>query len=188
MPPKSSPDMQTVEAPAKLGPRHIQDRAFRNDAGQIVTNTAAWRERTHLESYYHREMLNGGNPKHNQETRLQAGQYYATLCDTWRPSGRDSTQALNISRSTGGGNGRDAAADAGRKIACIHSHMGERDRLICTKVMGDGYSPSEAVMVVCFDYKDTVSARFREALDSLAIALDTARKSGWLVFNMEVRP
>ena len=176
-----------IEAPAKVTSLHVQDRTFRNEAEQLVTGQTAWRKLTHLQSYFQNGRLAGGNPKYSENARYEAGLEYARLHDTWRPGGKDSTQALNISRSTGGDGGRTAAAFAGMRIACIHSHLGERDRQILMKVLADGYSPAEAVRTACGDYRDTVAARFREALDGLCEALETARRDGWKTINMEVR-
>jgi hypothetical protein len=54
-------------------------------------------------------------------------------------------------------------------------------------VCGENYFPSEAVRMVCNDYKDTVSARFREALDALIEAMEAVRREP-RKFNTEVRP
>ena len=58
----------------------------------------------------------------------------------------------------------------------LHSHMSERDRLIVSMVCGLGHWPSEAVRTVCSDYPDSVTARFREALDGLADAFAMVKR------------
>ncbi len=177
-----------IEGPAKVTQLHVQDRTFRNDGGQIVSNQTAFRVLSQIENYYDRGFLGGGNPTYSAEARYQAGLDYEQLYATWMPAGRDSTQALNVSRSTGGDGGSANKAFAGLKIACIHSHLGRRDREIIHLVCGMGYTPAEAVRNVCNDFKDTVSARFREALDGLCEALETCRRDGWRKIDMQVRP
>ena len=57
-----------------------------------------------------------------------------------------------------------------------HYDMSPRDRQIVRLVCGEGFFPSEAVRQVCADYKHTIPARLREALDGLVEAMEAARR------------
>lgn len=185
-PSQSGVDRTQIEAPAIITPLHRQDRAFRNDGGQLVTGQVAWSKLTHVEAYFDQGRLAGGNPAYGEGQRFAAAQHYAKLYLIAEPSGTDSTQALNISRSMSTGSANTARTAAGIKLAVIHSHLGQKDRQIIEMVCGRDYSPAEAVRTVCGDYRDTVAARFREALDALVEALEQARRNPKII-NMEVR-
>jgi len=169
-------EREQPETPAKVTHLHVQDRAFRNDAGQIVAGQQAWRRLSPLEACYAKGQLAGGSDRYTAQARFDAGQRYSEIFLTAQSSGRDSTQALNVSRSGGGLPLSQAQSDAIRVLVTIHSHMGAKDRLIVTRVCGEGHFPSAAVREVCGDYRDTVSARFREALDGLIEAMETGRR------------
>ena len=65
--------------------------------------------------------------------------------------------------------------EALRALAAIDARLGERDRRIVRMVCGEGFWPSEAIRAVCADYKHTIAARFREALDALVEAFEMGR-------------
>lgn len=179
-----SQDQQTEPVgPAVILPLHIQDRPVSKEVGAKL----AWRTACTLEACYDKGQLAGGAPKYSPEARFEAGLFYARLYDTCQPSGRDSTQSLNISRSSKPGAETDARADAWSKLIVIDSLLGQRDRMIVRMVCGENETPAVAVRLVCADYRHTVAARFRESLDSLIEAIEAGRKSGWKTVSMEVR-
>ena len=158
------PTGQQPEGPAVITPLHARDRIVSPVAGAAK----AWRKLSALEAAYARGQLAGGNARFTAAQRLEAGQRYAHVFAACEAQGRDSTQAMNVSRSYGGaplGMGQRAAMERLREI---ESAMGANDAAIVRKVCGEGHTPAEAVRLVCGDYRDTVTARFREALDCLA--------------------
>jgi hypothetical protein len=172
------------DGPAVITPFHRQDRPTSTAAGAKL----AWRSESTLEAAYDKGQLQGGSPRYSAETRYEAGRLYSTLYDQCQPSGRDSTQSMNISRTTRPGNEADTREDAWTKLIAIDSHLGQRDRMIVRMVCGDNETPAVAVRLVCADYRHTVAARLREAIDGLIEAIEAARKGGWKRFNMEVKP
>ena len=58
------------------------------------------------------------------------------------------------------------------KLRAIDAAIGGNDAAILRKVRGEGHTPAEAARLVCGDYRDTVTARLREALDALLSAWD----------------
>ena len=177
-------EREQPETPAKVTQLHVQDRTFRNDAGQIVAGQQAWRRLSPLEACYAKGQLAGGCDRYTAQARFDAGQRYSEIFLTAQSSGRDSTQALNVSRSGGGLPLSQAQSDAIRSLVAIDSCMGERDRRIVRLVCGEGHWPSEAIRTVCADYKHTIAARFREALDSLVEAHEMARRGAAVKFNL----
>lgn len=165
-----------IQGPAVISHLHTQDRPATDRDMKPITGTAAWRKLTPLQSVYAKNQLAGGANRFTAADRYGAGSNYATIWDASECPGRDSTQALNAVRGGSGGSPSDARSKAASELARLHSHMGERDRKIVMLVCGQGYWPSEAVREVCGDYKDTVSARFREALDALCAAFETMRR------------
>jgi hypothetical protein len=170
--PKPQPD---IDGPAIITPLHVQDRPATDKDGKAITGSTAWRKLTPLQSVYAKNQLAGGSNRYTAADRYAVGTEYARLFDASECPGRDSTQALNAIRG-GGGSPSDARSKAASELACVHSHMGERDRKIIMRVCGEGYWPSEAIREICGDYRDTIMARFREALDALADAMETARR------------
>lgn len=151
-----------VEAPAIITPDHVRDRVISPVAGAAK----AWRKLSPLEQAYARGQLAGGAVSAAQ--RFEAGQRYAAIFAACESKGRDSTQALNVSRSYGAaplGMGQRAAME---KLRAIESAMGTNDAAIVRGVCGEGFTPAEAVRAACGDgYRDATLARFREALDCL---------------------
>jgi hypothetical protein len=85
-------------------------------------------------------------------------------------------QAFLRGQLAGGAPRHDAQAMAIRRLIAVDSRMSERDRAIVRLVCGLGYFPSEAVRQVCEDYKHTIPARLREALDGLVEAIASASR------------
>lgn len=162
-------------APAVITNLHVQDRPATDNDGKALTGTKAWRKLTPLQAVYAKNQLAGGKERFTAADRYAAGQSYTDAYDAAERPGKDSTQALNAIRGGSGASPGMAQSKAASELACIHSHLGHRDRQLIMLVCGQGYWPSEAVRTVCGDYRDTVMARFREALDSLCEAIDAVR-------------
>lgn len=163
------------EAPARIDPNlYVQDRALSTGAGA----KKGWRKPSPLNAYYEKGQLGGGDARYTALARLEAGLRYAALFATSQASGRDSTDLSRISSSASGLPLAQAQIEALRALAAIEGYMGARDKTIVRMVCGGGYWPSEAVRSVCAGYKDRVTARFREALDVLIEAMETARRQG----------
>lgn len=164
--------------PAIITPMHRKDRHFIDDQTKKVSQQRAWRKLSPLEACYAKNQLVGGNPAYSPINRYEAGKAYTEMFDLSQKSGRDSTQALNMTAPGGFGAGTlsQASSTALTQRISIESHMGARDRQIIRMVCGEGYQPAEAVRHVCGDYQHTVAARFREALDALIEAMETARR------------
>lgn len=182
-PPSTKHEAPEVQSPSRILPHHKLDR----DISPVAGAPKAWRSESTLEAAYDQGKLQGGNSKYSAEARYEAGLHYMRIFLTSEASGKDSTQAMNISRSSRAGYENTAQSKAWTDRLAIESHLGQRDRIIVRLVCGENYWPSEAVRLVCQDYKDTVSARFREALDALVEAIETARRYP-KKFNMEVKP
>lgn len=172
---KDIPSLEII-GPAIITPLHVMDRPATNKDMKPITGTAAWRKLTPLQAVFAKNQLAGGSPRYNAEERYQAGSDYTKIFDASQKGSNDSTQLLNLVGVGYSSSSGSAQARASDSLATIHSHMGQRDRKIIEMVCGEGYWPSEAVRTVCGDYKDTVSARFREALDSLTDAMETTRR------------
>lgn len=186
--PRSKPKTTYVAAaPAVITTLHRKDRPATDNDGKPITGTAAWRKLTPLQAVYAKNQLAGGSNRFTAADRYSAGQSYADTFDAAERPGKDSTQALNAIRGGSGGSSTGAQTKAASDLICIHSSLGHRDRQLVMMVCGQGYWPSEAVRTVCGDYRDTVMARFREALDSLCEAMEATR-SRPRSFNMQVKP
>lgn len=158
------PTPQQPEGPAVITRAHVRDRIISPVAGAAK----AWRKLSPLEVTYAKGQLAGGSARFTAAQRFEAGQRYAAIFSACEAQGRDSTQLMNVSRSYGGaplGMGQRAAME---KLREIEGAMGANDAAIVRKVCGEGHTPAEAIRMVCGDYRDTVTARFREALDCLA--------------------
>jgi hypothetical protein len=162
-----------AEAPAVVTSLHVKDRLFLREipdgAGskRVLSNSKAWRRLSPLEAVYAKGQLAGGAPTHDAGARFAAGKRYGGIFAVAQSSGRDSSQMIAISRSGGGMTMGQSQREALRLLAAIETRLGERDRRIIRMVCGEGFWPSEAVRAVCGDYKHTIAARFREALDAL---------------------
>lgn len=157
-------DIEEVAGPAIITPLHVKDRPVGKGAGAKL----GWRKWTPLEAAFEQGKLSGGAVKYDARARLAAGLRFADIWDRSEPGGRDSTQAMNGSRGTGGGLPLShRQLEAKSELARIRDKMGKRDFIIIRMVCGEGYFPSEAVKLVSEEYKFSVWARFREAMDAL---------------------
>lgn len=173
--PRAAPKVE-VEGPAIITPLHVLDRPATDRDMKPITGTQAWRKLTPLQAAFAKGQLKGGCRRYSADERYSAGLAYTKIFDDAEMPGKDSTQALNAIKGNSGGSSNEALAKAHSQLACIHSHLGHNDRQIIMFVLGYGCTPSEAVKKVCADYRDTVSARFREALDGLCAAMIAARE------------
>jgi len=173
-----------VVGPAVVSELHVLGRPATDKDNKPVIGKTAWTKWTPLEAAYHNGKL-GEKDSSDARSRLNAGLTYASIWDTAQSGGRDSTQALNVSRSSGGGSTSQAQSDSIKALVAIDSHLGQRDRIIIRMVCGEGHFPSEAVAMVSPDYAKATTARFKEALDALADALETVRRNPRRA-NMEV--
>jgi hypothetical protein len=161
---------QRAEGPAVETPLHVWCRPATDDGGRPVTGRIACTKWTPLEAYFHNGRLTGGNPEYSAEARFSAGQNYSKLWDRAQPNGRDSTQALNVVRSSGSGGFTESQVAAMGELGKIEANLSARDKIIIRMVCGQAYFPTEAVTLVSPDYVKSAAARFREALDSLVEA------------------
>lgn len=161
------------DGPAVIIGEHAQDREISPVAG----SPKAWRRYSVLELAHKRGQLNGGAGKEREYLRLKAAEDYVKLFLTAQSSGKDSTDVGRVISVSQRMPITERQVIAMRDLARIERNMGSRDRLIIRKVCGENYRLSEAVMAACgAGYRDRVTARFREALDALIEAMETARR------------
>jgi hypothetical protein len=165
-------DAAEIAGPAMIGAGHVRDRALSPARGA----PKAWRRLSPLEAAFENGQLAGGNESFTAALRFEAGEAYARLFASAAASGRDST---DLDRVGGGDNAQfsEAQVRASHALGEIERRMNARDARIVRMVCGEGYFPSEAVRTVCNDYRHTIAARFREALDSLIEAMEEARRA-----------
>lgn len=174
----------SIEAPAIIRPHHVKDRAFVTEGGEkpssrgAIAGGKAWRAQSPLEMAYAKGQLAGGAPKHDAPARLEAGRRYEKLFVLALGAGRDSTDMDRIDTSFGSGSLSESQSAAIRQLIAVESRLSRNDRLIVRMVCGQGYWPSEAVRTVCADYRHTIPARLREALDGLVEAFAASRRQG----------
>lgn len=166
-----------VDGPAVLSPLHVMDRPATDKDGKPITGTAAYRKLTPFQATCKKGQLQGGSRHYTAADRQAAGDDYTKIFDAAETAVPGSMARLLTGAGGSGGSSSDAQAKAKSELACIHSHMGERDRKIIIMVCGHGHWPVEAVRDVCGDYRDTVSARFREAMDALCDAMEASRRA-----------
>lgn len=166
-----------IDGPAKLTDLHVLSRPATDKDMRPIIGTLAYSKLTPLEAAFAKKHLEGGSQKYPALVRLEAGRRYAATWLTAETSGRDSTDIDRISKSGGGQSLPGAQMAAIRDLVTIESHMGERDRQIIRMTCGNEVTPAQAIKDICGDYRDTVQARFREALDSLVEAIDKADRN-----------
>lgn len=163
------------EGPAVIRDTHVQDRHISHVAGA----PKGWRDLSPLERAFKKGQLRGGSTRYTENQRFEAGQTYAMAFLIANGAGTtDSTQALNVSRSSNGFTPPQSQQDAIFVVGEIEAGMGARDCCIIRMVCGVGHEPVKAIQHVCADYQHTIQARFREALDSLIEAVEQYRRSG----------
>lgn len=179
---------ETIEAPARIRPGHIQDRTlsivagatlgYRNLEGSPISFAYEDWGLTHKAEKWH--------PTFNGGSRWQAVCAYDEIHHQANPSGRDSCDMDIVS---GGGNFpiAETQADAIKKLIAVKSWLAEKDRIIVESLI-DGWSLAGAVRKACDEeFKFSVRARVRNALDALIQALESAKRSGWK-FSMRIEP
>jgi hypothetical protein len=170
--PRKKPRFDQPEGPAIVRQGHVRDRIISPGAGA----PKAWRNLSPLEAAFAKGQLMGGSSRYTALQRFEAGNQYAMIfARANHAGGRDSTQAMNVSQSAKGFEPPQSQQSAIYILAKIETHMGARDCRIIRRVCGEGHKPADVVRDVCADYRDTVSARFREALDGLIESLSNLR-------------
>jgi hypothetical protein len=173
---KSRPRLPTrAEGPAIETPLHVWNRPAVDDEMRPITGKVACTKWTPLEAAYEQSRLGEKNSV-EAVNRLNAGRHYAKIYALADPKRTDSTQRLNITRGVFTGGMSAEVADAKNLLAVVKSHLGARDRIIIDKVCGEEMYPSEAVAMVSTDYAKSTGVRFRESLDALIEAFETARR------------
>lgn len=169
---KGEPDWDDIQAPAIITPLHAQDRELSKVAG----SPRAWRRMSQLEAAYMQERL-GARDSNEARDRLQAGLVFTRIFDASQRGSRDSTEAF--AGESGGQRVAytEAQGAALARLARIEAHLGERDKIICRAVLAFGHSPAQAMALARLGKDTRVSARFCEALDALADALERTAKS-----------
>jgi len=174
----AKPKEDDIQGPAVETSLHVWNRPATNDDGKPIIGKSACSKLSPLEQAFERGQLKGGNKKYNEVARLNAGVGYAKVFFASEKGGNDSTQALNVSRSSTLGSNNDAQARAWDARLAIESCLSQADRMIIRMVCGEEYTPAQAVRAACGDdFKHTVPARFRGALDSLIEAMETALRN-----------
>lgn len=167
-----------IQGPAIETDRHVWNRPATDDNGKPILGKTACSVLTPFELAFARGQLKGGNPKFNAVDRYNAGDYYGKLVKCSERGGRDSTQAFAISRSNTLGSNNDLQQRAWDSRIAIGSYLSAADRKIIEMVCGDDATPAEAVKVACGgDFKHTVPARLRGALDALIEAIEQYKKN-----------
>lgn len=167
-----------IDSPAKLHTGHSRSRLLGAYAGapkgwvndeESVLDRYAKGGQLAVQSEAHRDITG--------EMRVRAGHAYRGLCERSRGSGRDSSQ-LTISGARSPGTISDDSADAKTKLKTIDGRLSENDRKLVRMVCDEGYWPSQAVRSIGTGYEKSVGPRFREAMDALVLAFETAKRSG----------
>lgn len=168
--------------PAKITALH-EERPATDDDFKAIIGKVAYRKNSVLEVMFSRGKMGEGQIALN---RLDAGRFYSNLWYFLEPHGRDSTQALNGTRTGGFGIPLSLMQqDAGRALASIGSHLGAKDRIILNAVCKDDCLPHVGVKLAQCDKETRVFARFRDALDELIVAIEKSRTSNFSKFNLE---
>lgn len=176
MTPNPKPQDDGIDGPAVEDRLHVWERPATDDQMRPIIGKFGCTKWTPLEAAYQNGKL-GDKDSSDARSRLNAGLTYSGIWDTAQSAGRDSTQALNVSRSSGGGSISQAQSDSIKALVAIESHLGQRDRIIIRMVCGEGHFPSEAVAMVSPDYAKATMPRFRESLDCLIEAIEKWRKN-----------
>lgn len=162
-----------IQGPAKILHLHVQDR----ETSKVAGAPRAWRKLSQLYNAYQLERL-GPLDSGEARSRLTAGEIFTKLWDTAQSAGRDSTQALDGAGSNGGTPLSEVQRAAIQRLVSIELHLGMRDRAIIRAVCAYGHSPREAMVMAKMPSDTRVTARFCEALDALADAVDRTEKRG----------
>lgn len=162
-----------VQSPSLVTPLHVQDR----ETSKVAGAPRAWRKMTQLEASYQQERL-GARDSNDARKRLEAGMTYTELWDCAQSAGRDSTAVFDVGRCMGSGTPiSERQRGAITRLVQIEMHLGQRDRTIIRAVCATGHSPAEAIALARLDKDTRVTARFCEAMDALADAIERTAKS-----------
>jgi hypothetical protein len=162
--------MADVDGPAKLHAGHQWDRGL-----SIVAGAPKGCRNVHeseLAMYAARGHLQGG--KYTTPERESAGDYYRELFEAMSKSARDSTQLEVTSRSGFDAPVTENQAAAIRTLIKIDRYLSMNDRMLVRLVCTADWTPAHAVKRIDPKYEDCVAPRFREALDSLIVAIELA--------------
>ena len=164
--------------PAIAREDHIRDREISPAAGA----PKGWRVLSVLELAHERGQLDdregdAQGRRYRAARRLEAGDFYAKRFMVAQSTGLDSTAIDCVASVSTRRTLSEGQAEAIRALAKIENHMGLRDRRIVRMVCGENFRLNEAVMSVCGkSYRQSVTLRFREALDALVEALEAVRR------------
>ena len=167
---------EEVQGPAIVSARFVKDRTLSKAAGSDKGYRALFDWDRALEQ----GRLDHGNEKYSARQRAQAWNDFHTLWHRRFPSGRDSSQGLNVAGGRSeAGSLSDSQIDAMRLLEALEgrgSHpckrpLGQRDAIIIKLVCGEGATASEGVRMIQPSYKYAVWPRFCESLDALIEAL-----------------
>lgn len=161
-----------ILGPVIITPLHVQDR----ETSKVAGAPRAWRRLTQIEQAYLQERL-GARDSNEARDRLAAGMFFMRTFDCSQRGTRDSTEAFD---HCGGGQRlpiTEAQQAALARVAAIEKHLGARDLVIVRDVLAFGNSPVQAMAHARLPKDTRVSARFCEALDALADAIDRTAKS-----------
>lgn len=180
-------ETDNIQQPAIITSR-FEKRPATNDDGKVIPGKEAYREICQFKQALDAGKLDDPESKYTAHDRYLVAKGYEKYFAQSEATGTvDSTQKLNIVRSSKPGDGNTDRTHAWNMRLALEARLGERDRIIIRSVCGQGHSPAEGVRLVSTGYKHTVWARFREALDSLCEAFEAVRKQPG-VFSMERRP
>jgi hypothetical protein len=157
-----------IAAPAKAGPG--QSFVIETFAEKSVGQSKRYRNiGDHpLSMAWHKGQLS--------DEQYIAGNTFFTLYATINSSGRDSTQALEAGRCSGGSSDHlDRMVSAGADLNRIETAMGARNYRIVANFCGKAMPMTEAVQRVVACHPNGIRFRMSEALEDLSDALDSAR-------------
>lgn len=180
-----------IEGPPIARDTHVQNWYATNNARARGEHDGWTNAETPIHQAYLKCRLNdqpGNEIDAAAERRWQAYLIYKTILHKSFPRGtRASYAAEFVNGTTGFPPGQDAMAercDEAKKLVSIDSHMSQKDRKI-VRLLSEGETLADAVRVACGEgFKDTVSARVRDALDALEEAVTAARDGGYRYVRM----
>lgn len=173
--------MTDPSSPAKLQPDHIQDRHL-DKAGSRM----GWRRELPHDAAYRlgkllckdrctderSKFVEVGNAINRRDAWHEFTEKWL-LCQANFPGGAD----YNRVRAVGiPGSFCDLEIDTKRFMEAVRTNLGTRDWMLCRRVCGEGWSIAAAVTDISPSYRDSTLARFRECLDALIEAFETARR------------
>jgi len=180
MSPKPSP-RQEPEAPAVIQADHVPRNLDK------VGSRSGWkRELDHDRAFRMGHLLCKERAKVNDEAKEREIEKAIYRRDAWEkftecwllcqanfPGGSD----YNRVRVAGvPGSFCDAQIDTKRFMRAVEANLGSRDWMLCRRVCGEGWPIAKAVTDISPSYRDSTLARFRECLDALIEAMETARR------------